>query len=218
MEKTMKDLNLAEAFRFLLPGGVLWIYFFISRPRCAIHLLSSAGVLAGTLLILIPGGLIYLVYRSLLYNDLLKLIQDITRIDTHNYRTYLIREFNLERYEADLCFSEIKDRYLEDRYKGLGVYASAIHFLYISGILTLPFMIYHFVKANFFKGYLFLCGFILFSLAAYLADRYYEDRELAFLSKIPRHSVQLTVDRVLRYFQSVEVEQTSPETMSNNRD
>ena len=189
----MKELSLADAFRFLLPGAVAYVYLYICDSTAATQLRDSFGEIEALLLLLVTGSIFYQIYRVLFYNPIALRLQDMLRRKSDNYRTYLKREYKIPIEQAILLWSEIRDKYFSDRYSDLGIYASGIHHLYMTGLLAIPFIVWRLVVQDVGRAVLLFGISAIVLFAAFLNDRYYEDREFQLLKSLPKADIDRVV-------------------------
>ena len=180
----MKDLPLSEMFRFLLSGVVVLLYLYIFDQELASSLVESFGDLELILVALVVGSILYHTYRALVYTLIINRIQDVLRIRSDNYRTYLRKQYGSGPQEANQIWSDIRDTQFSELFDGLTTYAAGIHYVYLSAILALPYAILEFANGETIKGYLFLVIFFLLFVTAFLNDRHYEDREFRLLKSV----------------------------------
>ena len=136
-------LNLAEAFRYLLPGSVLIIYVYLWDPNYfESNKLSKLPEYIAILATLLIGTFIFQIYRNLFYQSVIYRAQDVyfkwSKKD--NYRTLLINRYDkykLTSVEAGNLYLSIRERFLSDEYKIMTIQAPLIHLMYISGFMAI---------------------------------------------------------------------------------
>ncbi len=192
----MKDLSLADAFRYMFSGVIFYIYLYIHDSSITDEIPKPIGQIGVVILLLVVGSLIYFVYRALIYNIIIIRIQDLLRFRTNNYRTYLKKQYRLNTREAMQLFYLIGDKFFKEKYTGLKVTAGGIHLLYICGILGIPFCILNMFQHHSFQIFLFSFGSLFFLLGGFLLDRNYEDLELNFLRSLDKKELDSFVNKI----------------------
>lgn len=192
----MKDLSLADAFRYMFSGVIFYIYLYVHDSSIADKISKPIGLIGVVIFLLVVGSLIYFVYRALIYNFIIIRIQDLLRFRTDNYRTYLKKQYRLETREAMQLFYLIGDNFFRDKYTRLKMTAGGIHLLYIGGILGIPFSILNMVEHHSVQILLFSFGSFFFLLGGFLLDRNYEDLELKFLLSLDEKELDSFVNKI----------------------
>lgn len=175
----MKDLSLANAMRYMFPGVVIYFYLYVCDSSFLKGLNDSIGFLGTMVPLVVLGSIIYLVYRPLFYEGIIIRLQDIFRLNSNNYRTFLKKRYNLNTYQAKRLFIKIRDKYLKDHYsEDTKIIGSGIHFIYIAGIIAMPFIIWSIAVNDCKLALSFFLFALVLMLSGFLLDRQYEDREL----------------------------------------
>ena len=125
----MNGLSLSNAFRYMFPAVVAYIYLYMGDASLFEQVFSSLGII-GSLAI---GSVMYLLYRYLFYDIVIIRIHDKCRRGTDdNYRTYLKKRYSIGTHEAMLLWVQIREKYFKDHYsENMEKDASGIHFMYI---------------------------------------------------------------------------------------
>lgn len=182
IKEVMEDSSLANAMRYMFPGVVTYSYLYVSDSSVIKGLNDSFGTFETTISLVVLGSIIYLIYRPLFYDGIIVRLQDKFRLNSDNYRTFLKKRYNLNTYMAKRFFIKIRDKYLKDHYsEDMKILASGIHFIYIAGIVAMPFAIWRGMAYDYNLAVIFFLFALLFMLSGFLLDRYYEDRELDLL-------------------------------------
>ena len=195
----LKDLSLSNAFRYMFSPVIAYFYLYICNASLAKQVIASLGILGITISFLVLGSVIYLLYRPFVYNIIILRLQDICRLKSNNYRTFLKKRYSIGTYEAMLLWVQIRDKYFKDCYSEMmKITASGIHLSYLAGIIAIPFTIWRFMVSDFKPALLFLVITSIFLLGAFLYDRYYEDTELRFLYSLNDNKLDLFASKMLR--------------------
>lgn len=175
----MNGLSLSNAFRYMFPAVVAYIYLYMGDASLFEQVFSSLGII-GSLAI---GSVMYLLYRYLFYDIVIIRIHDKCRHGTDdNYRTYLKKRYSIGTHEAMLLWVQIREKYFKDHYsENMEKDASGIHLMYIIGIIATPFTIWKLLISDFGLAFIFLIITIICLMAAFFRDRTYEDTELRFI-------------------------------------
>lgn len=184
IKEVMEDLSLANAMRYMFPGVVTYSYFYVSDSSVIKGLNDSFGTFGTTISSVVLGSIIYLIYRSLFYDMIIVRLQDKfrLRLNSDNYRTFLKKRYNLNTYMAQHFFIKIRDKYLKDHYsEDMKIHASGIHFIYIAGIVAIPFAIWRGMAYDYNLAITFFLFASILMSSGFLLDMYYEDRELDLL-------------------------------------
>lgn len=81
-----------------------------------------------------------------------------------------------------LLWVQIRDKYFKNHYsENMENDASGIHFMYIIGIIAIPFTMWKLIISDFGLALIFLVITSICLMAAFLRDRTYEDTELRFI-------------------------------------
>lgn len=199
----MKDLSLSNAFRYMFSGVLAYFYLYIYDVSIAKQALAFSGI-GITILLIVIGSVIYLLYRPLFYDMIIIRLQDRCRLNSDNYRTFLKKRYDIGTYESSLLWSQIRDKYFKNRYSEfMRITASGIHLIYIAGIIAIPFSIWGFMISDFKLSLIFLGIASIFLFGAFLNDRNYEDTELRFLYSLDDDELDLFVSKMLRNTSSI---------------
>ena len=206
----MKELNFDNVLRYLFPG--IFIYFYVYFIRSLTDNSAVIEFLAklpkneqwlGVILLAFVGSIIYLVYKSLLYDRLIVIIQDKLRQKSDNYRTYFKKQFASEyiltSFEARLLWMRITEteRYLEYRQSiAVREWASGIHLLYMSCILSFI------LNVCFSVIWFFYAIPLLLLFSAFYADKGYESVEVRFIYSLNVEDRQRLCDSAKRIISS----------------
>jgi len=185
----MPKLSLSEALRYLFAGFVGFFYMFIYDAAMAERLLNRFGALGLTLSLLVASALLYFVYRPLIYDLIIIRLQDAIRFRSENSRTYLKQRYVLSTSEAQRLFRHVRDRHLGEWYALRATEASGIHFLYLAGILAVPFLILTLVHRNWQQWPFFATASVVFFFAGFLLDRRYETDECGMIKSVDKSVV-----------------------------
>lgn len=177
----MNGLSLSNAFRYMFPAVVAYSYLYIGDASLFEQVFASLGIIGITTSLAI-GSVMYLLYRSFFYDIVIIRIHDKCRRKTDNYRTYLKKRYSIGTHEAMLLWVQIREKYFKDHYsENMEKDASGIHFMYIIGIIAIPFTIWKLIISDFGLALIFLVITLICLVGAFLRDRTYEDTELRYI-------------------------------------
>ena len=193
-----ENLSLSNVLRYIGPIVIVYIYLYICDAPMAKQAAASLGV-TETISLIILGSVIYILYKSIFYNLIILRLQDICRLRTDNYRTFLKKRYDIGTYEAMHLWIQIREKYFKDRYYGrMLIPTSEIHLLYIMGIAAIPFSTWRFRINDFELSLLFLVIAPICFLVAFIYDRQYENMELRFLRSLDDNEMDLFASKMLR--------------------
>ena len=190
----MRNLSIAEMFRYLFPAVFAFSLLFISDETFAICLLKKIEVVNAILIALVLGSLFYAVYKSLIYPKI-EYLQDFIRGRKlcifkwyilkigDNWRTYLMSEYSLNKDEAKKLFIIIR----RNRGERSWLVASQIHFLYMASIISLFFIAFS-VSYGWDNLSVIIIIFIITFISGLSSDRFFEEVELAFIKQAIKDS------------------------------
>ena len=168
---------MANAIRYMFPGAITYAYIYMSDSSVIKGLNDSLGTLGTPISLVVLGSIIYLIYRPLFYDGIITCLQDKFRFNSDNYRTYLKKRYNLNTNLAKRLFIKIRDKYLKDYYsEDMKIQASGVHFIYIAGIIAIPFSIWRGVVYDYRLAVIFFSFASILILCGFLSDRFYEER------------------------------------------
>ena len=201
-------LNLAEAFRYLLPGSVLIIYVYLWDPNYfESNKLSKLPEYIAILATLLIGTFIFQIYRNLFYQSVIYRAQDVyfkwSKKD--NYRTLLINRYDkykLTSVEAGNLYLSIRERFLSDEYKIMTIQAPLIHLMYISGFMAIFFAIICKSPECFSKSYLFSIMALILLASAFFSDKRFEHYEYLMLNALIKRKHE-KVDKHVNFFTAI---------------
>ena len=107
-------------------------------------------------------------------------------------------DLTLNTYDAYIVWRLVRNKFFKDLYSELQNVSSSIHLLYVSGVLSLGFLIISAIHGRFKACVGFLIAFIVFNVSAFLYDRYFEDLEYHFLGSVPPTELDRFVRQVGR--------------------
>lgn len=234
------DLSFSILLRFFSPL-IIYFYIYISNPSQATSWITDlvdklvylgniekgSSLLLGSCIFLIfilsivVGSIIFLIYRNLCYELIIRPGQDILRYcrKSENQRTRIRKlcKNKITKTQSMLIWHQIKIKYLEEHYpEMMEIYGSNIHLLYLSGFIAISFYIFSLlfnVKGAQYviplpvistslslssKTVILLLGLGL-SLIGALADWNYETRELSSLCPIHPLKIKKFVNRIIKY-------------------
>lgn len=178
----MNGLSLSNAFRYMFPAVVAYSYLYIGDASLFEQVFASLGIIGITTSLLAIGSVIYLLYRPLFYDIVILRLQDKCRLKSDNYRTFLKKRYSIGTHEAMLLWVQIREKYFKHHYsENMEKDASGIHFMYIIGIIAIPFTIWKLIISDFGLALIFLVITAICLVSAFLRDRTYEDTELRFI-------------------------------------
>ena len=178
----MNGLSLSNAFRYMFSAIVACGYLYIGDASLFKQVFDSLGIIGSTTSLLVIGSVIYLLYRPLFYDIVILRLQDKCRLESDNYRTFLKKRYRISTHEAMLLWVQIRNKYFKDHYsENMENDASGIHFMYIIGIMAIPFTIWKLIIGDFGLTLIFLVITSICLMSAFLRDRTYENTELRFI-------------------------------------
>lgn len=177
----MPKLSLSEAIRYLFPAFVGFFYLFLYDPTEYDRLIIQLGTIGLTASLLVASLLFYFVYRAFVYEIVIIWFQDRVSRKTDNYRTYLKRRYGISTKQAVQLFTQIRERHFGNKYVRMQIWGSAIHFLYLAGILALPFLVMAIIDGRQILILVFVAMAAIFIMSAFVLDRRYEEVELGFV-------------------------------------
>lgn len=138
----MKEFSLSEALRYVTAGFVflscLWSYA-PDRAAALIQVLGSVGIVGFSLAF---GAVLYPVYRGLAYNWLMPFVQDLFRRKSNSYRTYLHREYGVQKKrDATRLYVNLRDRDLLKEHRAVDTSIANVHLGYVSALILIAFCI-----------------------------------------------------------------------------
>ena len=181
----MPNITIAEAFRYLLSGFIGFLYLFICDPEWGKIVFDTLGNIGLVGTALAVGTLLYVCYRSLLYNKWVILFQDVIP-GKGTYRSYLRQrygKYNLSRSDAVQLYIVIRDTELCKKNKSALIPAANVHYTYLAGFMAIPFaaISHHYDKPTEWIFYIFI---VVFLVSAFLFDRRFEREELSHLKAL----------------------------------
>ena len=186
----MPQFALADALRYFFSPIVLLFYVFVFDSKFGGDLLDKLG-LAGSLAFLVAGGVIYFVYRYLIFDHLIKWLHDRFRAQT--YRTWFQEnvEISLDgtrrpshSARAERLYQAVGHRAQNPNEDDAIVRYSGIHLLYQCGILALPFIVFSAISLNPLKAIIFVVIAAMMLGTAVIQDIREEEDELSFFLSI----------------------------------
>jgi hypothetical protein len=214
----MKDFSLANLIRYVFPSFVLYIYLLLVNFAGTIYFtkqLQWVGVIA----FIFVGSVMYFIYRSLFYRNVIPSIQDFfrTRSKSTNFRTFIKEQYKINSYKANLAWVILRDQFLSEKYPARMMESAAgAHLLYISGILG--FLVPILGISLKVCGYddlwgaglllVFVIGLVS-CIAAFYWDKSYEDIEFMMFCSLPKVKINTYIKQITK--------ELNIESTTNNR-
>jgi hypothetical protein len=193
----MEKFSLANTIRYILTGAIAFGYLHIGDQNLTKKVIEDLTFIGVGIALLLFGTIIYHMYRPI-YNILVIRLHDKLRFNTHNYRTYLIKEYEgkISRYEAYPFWLVISGKYFPDEYKILSITASGIHLLYMAAFLAIPFLVWRIAAKDWTAVIVSFVAALVMFLCAFLHDRHHEDREYLLLRSLGKEKL----DEIVKNF------------------
>lgn len=140
----MGNFSLAEALRYVTAGFVFLGGLWYHSPEAAKPLLKALGSLGVLGFCLAFGAVMYPVYRGLFYNRFIPRLQDLTRVRSHSYRTYLQQHFGItKKADAQRLYIALRDSKSElgQPLSRVSAAIANVHLGYMAGLILLGFTI-----------------------------------------------------------------------------
>ena len=188
----MPTATLQDALRYLMIGVAIFVHYYFWDQEGLSNLITTLGATGIVLSCLAIGSLTYILYRGLIYNALITLIQDLFRISRKdNYRTYLKQLCNLSRSDdSRQLYVYIKDKHLSKRFDNFTAAFSGIHYAYMVGIASLTFGSLSIIcgKTQLIFPYFMSCAAIL--VGTFFAHRRLETDEYLVLRSVSEEKIK----------------------------
>jgi hypothetical protein len=75
----MKDLNLAEALRYMFPGMLALFYLYLFDFQFAEKVAGRLGTISMLISCIVIGSAFFFIYRTVIYNPIIMFLQDVYR-------------------------------------------------------------------------------------------------------------------------------------------
>lgn len=189
----MPNVTLQDAFRYIMIGFAILGYQYYWDTTGTKVIVEKLTIVGAIIVSLSVGTLIYILYRSLIYNTIINRVQDLfrTKRGTPNYRTYFKSEFELKGDEPRQLYNFIIQKHLSKKIESYQSYFAGIHYAYMVGIIGAVYGIASLVidgKESLFWSYLSFSCLIL--LGGFLADRRAETDEYLLLKSLGEQEIE----------------------------
>lgn len=192
----MKDINFTQALRYVFPGVVAFLYFYILFQAEASDFAKATTILGFPLILIGTGCGIYFIFRALLYDQGIERLLFLWTPFKPNYRQELASRYNIKFTQTTHLFIQIRDEHLKERYSGLNTFSAGIQMIYQAGVLTLvAAVIAAYKDCTSYTWVILLIIGILVLIAAYFNDARYERIERDMLVMLGWQKIDAIAER-----------------------